>query len=242
MRVQSRFPRRWLEDARRLRHGLGVAAFAALFVAALSGCQAGPASTPSQAAPRRHDRVPGPHFGDHPGEQGIRPGVWQRVACTVPGRDPAVSRGIAEQLLPHRTQLAAQLPGPDLRATSKRQHQQDCHTYTPLSSTGVDTLGLVQGDGCVFPADVPTIAGQLSAAGKTWRGYMEDMSSPCQHPDLGTEDTHVAAAPGDQYGTRHDPFVYFRSITSTPDCTKNVVDYSALQQDLRSVDTTRNLS
>ncbi len=98
------------------------------------------------------------------------------------------------------------------------------------------------GNGYAFPAEVPTIAGQLSAKSKTWRGYMEDMSSPCQHPELGAVDGHVAASPHDQYGTRHNPFVYFRSLTSSPDCAKNVVNYSNLGKDLQSVTTTANLS
>ncbi len=71
---------------------------------------------------------------------------------------------------------------------------------------------------------------------------MEDMSSPCQHPELGAVDGHVAAAHRDQYGTRHNPFVYFRSLTSSPDCAKNVVNYSKLGKDLQSVTTTANLS
>jgi hypothetical protein len=54
---------------------------------------------------------------------------------------------------------------------------------------------------------------------------------------------HAAGRHGrDQYATRHDPFVYFRSITSAPDCTKNVVNLSALQEELKSVDTTPNLA
>ncbi len=32
--------------------------------------------------------------------------------------------------------------------------------------------------GCVYPNSVPTLASQLSSAGKTWKGYMEDMATP----------------------------------------------------------------
>ncbi|MDQ0756598.1 alkaline phosphatase family protein [Arthrobacter sp. B3I4] len=143
--------------------------------------------------------------------------------------------GISHNSLPnYLAQISGQPPN------SSTEH--DCHTYSPFESSGVDSEGRLQGEGCVFPAQVPTLAGQLSQAGKTWRGYMEDMGSPCQHPALAAEDGHVKATPDDQYGTRHNPFVYFRSITSTADCAKNVVNFAALQRDLRSVDTTRNLS
>lgn len=72
---------------------------------------------------------------------------------------------------------------------------------------------------------------------------MEDMTSPCQHTQLGAVDSHMKATSAtDQYATRHNPFVYFRSITSSPDCAKNVVGLAALPQDLASVSTTPNLS
>lgn len=243
MRVQPRPHRAWLKNARRLRRVLGAVAFLAVFVAAVSGCQSVPASAPSQAGtPAARTGTPKHIFVINLENKGYDR-VWGNgspapyLAGTLRSQGVLLSNyyGIAHNSLPN---YLAQISGQPPNGST----QQDCHTYTPFSSTGVDTQGLMQGDGCVFPGDVPTIAGQLSAASKTWRGYMEDMSSPCQHPDLGAEDTHVAAAPGDQYGTRHNPFVYFRSITSTPDCTKNVVNYSALQQDLLSVDTTPNLS
>jgi phospholipase C len=100
----------------------------------------------------------------------------------------------------------------------------------------------VQGTGCVYPASVPTLAGQLSSAGKTWKGYMEDMGTPCQHPEPGSKDDHHKAKEGDQYATRHNPFVYFEEITSSPDCQKNVVDYTHFADDLKSTDATPNLS
>lgn len=144
--------------------------------------------------------------------------------------------GIAHNSLPN---YLAQISGQPPNAVTKR----DCHTYTPFNGSGTDERGRMQGEGCVYPAEVPTIAGQLSAAGKTWKGYMEDMTSPCQHPQLGAVDSHMKATSAtDQYATRHNPFVYFQSITSSPDCAKNVVSLAALPQDLASVSTTPNLS
>jgi hypothetical protein len=85
------------------------------------------------------------------------------------------------------------------------------------------------GNGCVYPSSIKTLPDQLDAAGKTWRAYMEDMgndpnreASSCGHPVLNTNDlTQAAEAPsasvplGDQYASRHNPFVYFHSIRST---------------------------
>jgi hypothetical protein len=90
--------------------------------------------------------------------------------------------------------------------------------------------------------------------GKTWRGYMGDMgndrtreSATCGHPALNTIDlTQSAEAPsasvplGDQYASRHDPFVYFHSIIDSPDCAKNVVNLTQLPNDLAHEDTTPN--
>jgi len=118
----------------------------------------------------------------------------------------------------------------------------DCPTYAAFNQTGTASPGQVQGTGCVYPSSVPTLAGQLSSAGKTWKGYMEDMQSPCQHPKLGAKDDHQGARVGDQYATRHNPFVYFEAITSTPDCQSNVVDFSNLAGDLQSSATTPNLA
>jgi len=118
----------------------------------------------------------------------------------------------------------------------------DCHTYTEFNATGTDADGALQGDGCVYPQDTQTVAGQLAAQGKTWKAYMEDMQQPCQHPVLGEADDHIKASPDTQYSTHHNPFMYFRSITSSPDCAKNVVNFSALKNDLKSVDTTPNLA
>ncbi|MDN3936969.1 alkaline phosphatase family protein [Arthrobacter sp. YD4] len=143
--------------------------------------------------------------------------------------------GVSHNSLPnYLAQISGQPPN------SSTEH--DCHTYTPFSGTGLDSQGQLLGDGCLFPAEVPTLAGQLDAAHKTWRGYMEDMATPCEHPQPDAVDTHVAATAGDQYATRHNPFVYFRSITDGSGCGRNVVNYSALAHDLSSAATTPNLS
>ncbi|MFF1883385.1 alkaline phosphatase family protein [Pseudarthrobacter sp. NPDC058196] len=131
-------------------------------------------------------------------------------------------------------QISGQGPNPQMQA--------DCQTYTPFVGSGTASPGQAVGDGCVFPAGVPTVAGQLKDAGKSWKGYMEDMGTPCRHPALGAVDDTQKAKVGDQYAARHNPFVYFAGITGSPDCATNDVDLSALQTDLASAATTPNLS
>jgi hypothetical protein len=159
------------------------------------------------------------------------------LSQTLRGKGVLLSEyyGIAHNSNPN---YLAQISG----QASNAMTRDDCPTYAPFHQTGTAQLGQVEGTGCVYPASVPTVAGQLSVAGKTWKGYMEDMGTPCRHPKLGAKDGSQAAKAGDQYATRHNPFVYFESITSSPDCQSNVVDFSELAGDLQSVDTTPNLS
>ena len=146
------------------------------------------------------------------------------------------------------------------------QNQADCQIYS--SFIGTDPIfppGQAVGTGCVYPSSVPTVANQVTTAGRTWKGYMEDMgnvatreSPVCGHPALNSQDTTQTAVPGDGYATRHDPFVYFGSITGNPGyCDAHVVPLGSssgalpstapvgttgLATDLTSVRTTPNLS
>ncbi len=106
--------------------------------------------------------------------------------------------------------------------------QGDCiASYSEFQSTGVGADGQVLGDGCVYPASVKTLADQLSAKKLTWKGYMEDMAEPCLHPEIGQKDPYVVATATSAYATRHNPFVYFHSITDAPTCAKNDVPLDA---------------
>jgi phosphatidylinositol-3-phosphatase len=106
--------------------------------------------------------------------------------------------------------------------------------------------GQVDGSGCVYPANAPTIADQLDARFPSedskraaWRVYAEDMGNnpsrdlgttdplggtDCAHPVVGGPDPTNSATATDQYATRHNPFVYFHSIIdNTAACNANVV-------------------
>src|SRR3954471_10239197 len=114
--------------------------------------------------------------------------------------------------------------------------QADCMFYTEFAGT-VGPDGIAVGQGCVYPTDVKTIADQLEAKGLAWRGYMEDMGTPCRHPAPGAHDETQTARAKDQDAARHNPFVYFHSIVDRPICNTNVLDLSALQGDLASAST-----
>ncbi|MDQ4503157.1 alkaline phosphatase family protein [Sinomonas sp. ASV322] len=120
--------------------------------------------------------------------------------------------------------------------------QGDCPVYTPFVQTGTAMLGQAIGAGCVYPSNVTTLADQLTGAGFTWKGYMEDMGTPCNHPAIGAADPTMTAHVGYQYATRHNPFVYFQSITGSPSCAANDVDLSALKGNLASAATTANFN
>jgi hypothetical protein len=122
--------------------------------------------------------------------------------------------------------------------------QGDCIQYIEFTPTGAGTgkYGQALGKGCVYPKSVRTIGDQLTAAGKTWRAYQEDMATPCRHPKIGSNDETIAPKPGDMYATRHDPFVYFHAIIDSPTCAQNVVDFSRLATDMKSTATTPNFA
>jgi hypothetical protein len=132
----------------------------------------------------------------------------------------------------------------------------DCSIFADFKQKGVAPDGQLVGSGCVYPASVSTLAGQLTNAGLTWKGYMGDMgndpareSATCGHPTVNTTDmTEEAEAPsarvplGDSYATRHNPFMYFHSVIDSPSCRKNVVNLNVLTEDLKAAAATPNLS
>lgn len=128
------------------------------------------------------------------------------------------------------------------------QTQADCQVYNDVIPGLPVSDGQYLGTGCVYPPGTQTIANQLQDAGYHWKGYMEDMNAaapkgkefPCRHPAVGQRDPWQDAQPGDQYATRHNPFVYFHSIIDFPTCRHHDVGFSHLRKDLRLKRTTPN--
>jgi phosphatidylinositol-3-phosphatase len=128
--------------------------------------------------------------------------------------------------------------------------QADCLRYADFSPRAprLDAHGQAIGRGCVYPASVRTLPDQLEAAGLTWKGYMEDMGNDprrerrtCGRPRLDEPDPLQFAARGDEYASKHDPFIYFHSIVDdAARCDAHVVPLSELARDLESEQTTPN--
>jgi hypothetical protein len=129
------------------------------------------------------------------------------------------------------------------------QNQLDCQMFSDFSpDLGTGQYGAQKGTGCVYPANIQTIAGQLDQAGYSWRDYNEDMGNTpsreaarCGHPAVNSQDGTQTATPQDQYATRHDPFVYFHSIIdNTSLCDSHVVNLKLLPGALKRSATTPN--
>jgi phosphatidylinositol-3-phosphatase len=130
------------------------------------------------------------------------------------------------------------------------QTQADCQLFNNFTPGTPTSSGQYVGSGCVYPPGVATVANQLDASGYSWKAYMEDMNanappgqeSPCRHPALNSQDDTQTAEPGDQYATRHNPFVYFHSIIDFTTCARHDVDLTHLRTDLQYRWSTPNYS
>jgi hypothetical protein len=128
--------------------------------------------------------------------------------------------------------------------------QADAPLYIDFAPGVPGPDGQYIGQGSVYPAPVKTIANQLDSKVLTWRGYMEDQANSktgepktCRHPAVGSPDDTQSARVGDQYATRHNPFVYFHSIIDDQArCDANVVPLSRLKGDLEAASTTPSYS
>jgi hypothetical protein len=126
--------------------------------------------------------------------------------------------------------------------------QADCQGFVEFVSTGMAKDGQAIGMGCVYPKSTSTIVNQLKDKGLTWKAYMEDMGNiptheraTCGHPVIGELDKTQKAVAGDQYATRHNPFMYFHSIIDdAASCDAHVVNLSVLASDLQDEKTTPN--
>jgi hypothetical protein len=136
--------------------------------------------------------------------------------------------------------VSGQAPNPETQA--------DCQVFKEFFPGTSTSDGQYFGTGCVYPTQTQTVANQLQESGYRWKGYMEDMNAaappgkeePCRHPGINEQDHTQSAEVGDQYATRHNPFVYFHSIIDFPTCRRHDVDFSHLRTDLRRRGTTPN--
>jgi hypothetical protein len=112
-----------------------------------------------------------------------------------------------------------------------RQTAANCPEYSDVTPGTAGDQGQATGDGCVYPADVKTLADQLFTSGNTWKAYIEGAGSAgC---DRGTT----------AYTPWRNPFLNFHSLIDNPAlCNSSVVDLSQLPADLGQVGDTPGLS
>ncbi|HEY2644496.1 MAG TPA: alkaline phosphatase family protein [Galbitalea sp.] len=105
-------------------------------------------------------------------------------------------------------------------------------------------------NGCTYPQDTPTLFNQLDAAGKTWKGYAQDLGDQagredavCAGPGSATNNpttnpiamsatastplppgvsSFTGAQANDQYVAKHFPFPWFHALTGTTTSTGNL--------------------
>jgi hypothetical protein len=142
-------------------------------------------------------------------------------------------RSTAQGELANEIALMAGLPAND-------QTEQNCPAY------------------CPYTIEDYTLPDQLVAAGSTWKAYVEgqDATAPgapgqtppppqnCRHPEHAGDADPFASPdrPGDPYVTWRNPFVYFPTITTTPDCAANDTGLTALDADLATKKDTATFS
>ncbi|HEX6712179.1 MAG TPA: alkaline phosphatase family protein, partial [Thermoleophilaceae bacterium] len=112
-----------------------------------------------------------------------------------------------------------------------KQTAANCPEYTDVSPGTPGDQGQATGDGCVYPADVKTIADQLFTGGNTWKAYVEGAGAS------GCDNKTTAYKPW------RNPFLNFHSLTDNAAlCNPNVADLAQLQTDLAQVGDTPGLS
>jgi hypothetical protein len=124
-----------------------------------------------------------------------------------------------------------------------------CPLFSVLAPAGKGASGQVLGTGCVYPKRTQTIADQLTAAGHTWRAYVEGLgkkthgqAATCRRPAIGAKDGDQTPTRSDPYVTWRNPFVYFQSLTAATGCVKNDLGLGQLSTDLKAAATTPSLS
>jgi hypothetical protein len=110
------------------------------------------------------------------------------------GKRPAVPHtpAVADRLIRVTTALAVATVAADAAVISSAANyiaqisgqapnlasQSDCPVWTPFPGQAVaGPYHQILGTGCVYPATVQTLGGQLSAAGHSWAAYLQDMGN-----------------------------------------------------------------
>jgi hypothetical protein len=126
----------------------------------------------------------------------------------------------------------------------------NCPTYEALSPGKSGSEGQVLGTGCVYPSSALTVGDQLTAAEYNWKAYIgglgegstASLQGKCPSPTLGAGDPNSTPSKDSPFVTWRDPFLYFRSVTSSTSCAEENVGLGQLSKDLSNVGATPSLS
>lgn len=134
----------------------------------------------------------------------------------------------ASELPDYLAMVSGQAPNADTES--------NCSTYAEFAgSAKASSDGQVPGAGCVYPNTVLTVADQVTAAGKQWKAYLEDMGeSTCVHPNSNTAGDSALPGAGPDYATWHNPFVYFHSLLDLGGCMSDDVSLPGLSKALHA--------
>jgi phosphatidylinositol-3-phosphatase len=125
---------------------------------------------------------------------------------------------VTQGALPNRIALlSGQGPTPETAA--------GCPEYGPIVPGTLSPEKEVEGAGCVYPRETPTLLAQLTEQQLTWKAYVED---------LGEEGCADAA--------HRSPAVYFAAVTESPECAERNVALTQLDADLEDAKATPTLS
>ena len=204
----------------RNRRRVGLLALAAAAAWAVAACQA-----PSPAPPFVGGTAPG-----RPGHvfvinlenkgydttSGARTRTAPYLSKTLRARGVLLSQyyGIAHNSNPN---YLAQISG----QASNAMTRDDCPTYAPFKPTGT----AVAGPGAGHRLRLPGVGSHRCRPAQCGRQDLERLHGGHGHSlpasrSPAPRTTTRSATRGDQYATRHNPFVYFEAITSSPDCQK----------------------
>jgi hypothetical protein len=107
----------------------------------------------------------------------------------------------------------------------------NCPERTPILPGTLSVEKQVEGNGCVYPKETPSLPAQLLEKKLTWKAYVEEEPNGA-----------AAGEPTSCRPTWRNPFVYFADIAETPECVERDVGLDQLEPDLEDVKQTPTVS
>lgn len=166
--------------------------------------------------------------------------------------DPYLARTLVNQggLLPNYYSVAAGSLANEIAIISGQgptvDTGADCPHYVKITRGEMGGKGQVLGAGCVYPRRMPSLASQLTAAGLTWKVYLENESpsagartEACRPRFGASEGLPTLKRP---YARWRNPFLYLGSVVDKSPCPESVAGLSQLARDLKQASDTPSFS